>query len=143
MTIDINELRRKLRSDDLIDHVDIHANVKPALAELLDRIEVAEKDIVLKEKIIDALGSALDAVTRERDDLFARIGAMEPTPSVPKLRVGNLPTLNRDAYPALGAWWAQLWDGDDVFARVYGSTPEEAHNRAKMLVAAGSGRGAE
>lgn len=44
MTIDINELRRKLGSDDLIDHLDIHANVKPALTELLDRLEVAEKE---------------------------------------------------------------------------------------------------
>ena len=53
-----------------------------------------------------------------------------------KLHVGNLPTVNQDDYPALGVWWVQLWDGDDVFARVYGSTPEEAHNRAKMLAAA-------
>ena len=67
----------------------------------------------------------------------------QPAPSMPKLRVGNLPTINQDGYPALGAWWVQLWDGDDVFARAYGSTPEEAHNRAEMLVAAGNGRGAE
>ena len=53
-----------------------------------------------------------------------------------KLHVGNLTTVNQDDYPALGVWWVQLWDGDDVFARVYGSTPEEAHNRAKMLAAA-------
>ena len=31
--IDTNELRRKLRSDDPIDHIDIHANVKSVLAE--------------------------------------------------------------------------------------------------------------
>ena len=42
--IDINELRQKLRSDDLIDHVDIHANVKPILAELINRLEAAEKE---------------------------------------------------------------------------------------------------
>ena len=60
----------------------------------------------------------------------------QPAPSMPKLRVGNLPTINQDEYPALGAWWVQLWDGDDVFARVYGSSPEEAHNRAEMLAAA-------
>ena len=41
--IDINNLRRKLRSDDLIDHIDIHANVKSTLAELMDRLEAAEK----------------------------------------------------------------------------------------------------
>lgn len=60
----------------------------------------------------------------------------QPTPSMPKLHVGYLPTINQDGYPALGAWWVQLWDGDDVFARVYGSSPEEAHNRAEMLAAA-------
>ena len=44
MTDHAHELRRKLGSDDLIDHFDIHANVKPALTELLDRLEAAEKE---------------------------------------------------------------------------------------------------
>lgn len=70
--IDINELRRKLGSDDLIDHIDIHANVKPVITELIGRIEAAEKDIALKERIIDSLGSELNAVANERDDLRAR-----------------------------------------------------------------------
>lgn len=67
--IDINELRRKLGSDDLMDRVDIHANVKSTLTELLDRLEAAEKDIALKERIIDSLGSELNAVSNERDEL--------------------------------------------------------------------------
>ena len=75
--IDINELRRKLGSDDITDHVDIHANVKPTLTELLDRLEAAEKDIALKERIIDSLGSELNAVAKERDALRAKIEAME------------------------------------------------------------------
>jgi GH35 family endo-1,4-beta-xylanase len=75
--IDINELRRKLGSDDITDHVDIHANVKPTLTELLDRLEAAEKDIALKERIIDSLGSELNAVANERDELRARIEEME------------------------------------------------------------------
>ena len=45
MTVDINELRRKLQSDDLIDRIDIHANVKPVLTEILDRLEAAEKTL--------------------------------------------------------------------------------------------------
>lgn len=61
----------------------------------------------------------------------------QPALSMPNLHVGNLPTANQDAYPALGAWWVQLWDGDDVIARVYGATPEEAHSRAVMLAATG------
>lgn len=71
--IDINELRRKLGSDDLIDHIDIHANVKPIITELIGRIEAAEKDIALKERIIDSLGSELNAVANERDDLRAEV----------------------------------------------------------------------
>ena len=74
---DINELRRKLGSDDLVDHIDIHANVKPVLTELLGRIEAAERDIAMKERIIDSLGSTLNAVADTRDALRARIEAME------------------------------------------------------------------
>ena len=51
--------------------------MKPALTELLDRLEAAEKDIALKERIIDSLGSALNVVVKERDDLLARIREME------------------------------------------------------------------
>ena len=70
MTIDINELRRKLRSDDLIDHIDIHANVKSTLAELMDRLEAAEKS--------DAESIAMYRKSRdERDALRAKIEAME------------------------------------------------------------------
>ena len=48
-----------------------------AISELLDRLEVAEKDIALKERIIDSLGSELNAVAKERDALRAKIEAME------------------------------------------------------------------
>ena len=71
--IDINELRRKLRSGDIVDHIDIHANVNPILTELLDRIEAADKDIALKEKLIDALGLGLNAAAHERDNLRALV----------------------------------------------------------------------
>lgn len=102
-----------------------------------------------------SLGGCLEAVAPLPDDtqLYALPGAQpapslasgdvsrisggktQPAPSVPKLHVGNLPTVNQDAYPALGAWWVQLWDGDSVFARVYGASPEEASSRAAMLAA--------
>ena len=48
-----------------------------AISELLDRIEAAEKDIALKERIIDSLGSELNAVAKEREELRAKIEAME------------------------------------------------------------------
>ena len=40
--IDTKELRRKLSSDDFMDGVDIHTNVKPILTELINRLEAWE-----------------------------------------------------------------------------------------------------
>jgi hypothetical protein len=58
------------------------------------------------------------------------------------LKVGNLPTYNRDDYPGLGMWWVQLWavESDDkqpgkVVARAYGATPQEARQIAERLAA--------
>ena len=44
---------------------------------LRNRLEEAEKDIAMKEEVIDSLGSELNAVANERDDLLARIREME------------------------------------------------------------------
>ena len=44
-----------------------------AVSELLDRLEAAEKDIALKERVIDSLGSELNAVAKERDALRAEV----------------------------------------------------------------------
>ncbi|CAM8131779.1 hypothetical protein KLPMMMO078M2_25100 [Klebsiella pneumoniae] len=67
----------------------------------------------------------------------------QPAPVVPavsddigEIRVGRLPTMNQDDYPGLGDWWVQLRigeDSDEVWARVYGATPQEANNRADAL----------
>mgnify|MGYP000131372059 CR=1 FL=1 len=46
-------------------------------AALMVKLEAAEKDIALKERIIDSLGSTLNAVANERDALLARIEEME------------------------------------------------------------------
>ena len=46
-------------------------------ASLMAKLEVAEKDIALKERVIDALGSTLNAVANERDALQAKVEAME------------------------------------------------------------------
>ena len=54
------------------------AAANPAtISELLDRLEAAEKDIALKERVIDSLGAELNAVASERDALRAKIEAME------------------------------------------------------------------
>ena len=79
--IDTKELRRKLRSDDLVDHVDIHANVKSVLAELINSLEAAEKErdelrVELNEirywtavahDTIKALNARIEAAEKERD----------------------------------------------------------------------------
>ncbi len=57
-------------------------------------------------------------------------------PDIGEIRVGRLPTMNQDDYPGLGDWWVQLRigkDSDEVLARVYGATPQEANNRAEAL----------
>lgn len=53
-----------------------------------------------------------------------------------EISVGRLPTMNQDDYPGLGDWWVQLRtgkDSDEVLARVYGATPQEANSRAEAL----------
>ena len=95
MTIDINKLRRltqaaltgpdgvSLKWVKLLQDFQKEANPS-AISELLDRLEVVEKDNALKEKIIDSLGAELNAVVKERDAaelmslaLRAKIEAME------------------------------------------------------------------
>jgi len=62
-----------------------------------------------------------------------------PQPAVDnigEISVGRLPTMNQDEYPGLGDWWVRLRIGDDadeVLARVYGATPQEANARAEAL----------
>ena len=58
--IDTNELRRKLGSDDLIDHIDIHSSVKPVLTEILDRLEAAESDAIEQARL-NGMGASREA----------------------------------------------------------------------------------
>lgn len=46
-------------------------------AQIAQRLEAAEKDVALKERLIDALGSTLNAVANECDALRAKIETME------------------------------------------------------------------
>ncbi|MFN4121311.1 hypothetical protein [Acidovorax sp.] len=46
---------------------------------------------------------------------------------------GSLTTLNQDPYPALGKWFVQFWEGDDVAARVYGSDAETLRRRCAAI----------
>ena len=82
--IDTKELRRKLRSDDLMDHVDIHANVKPVLTELINRLEAAEKS--------DAESLMMYRKARgERDELRAKIVGLINAPATKIAQLANAP----------------------------------------------------
>lgn len=78
------------------------------------------------------------SVTVRADDLRALLSKLR-TPVADErvaLRVGNLPTMSQEEYPGLGDWWVQLWHDGEVFARVYGSTPQQAKDRAIALASA-------
>lgn len=71
--IDINELRRKLGSDDIIDHIDIHANVRPIITELIGRIEAVEKEYQHVLEVKEIYQRQLNETEDERDALRAEI----------------------------------------------------------------------
>ncbi|SLX36771.1 Uncharacterised protein [Klebsiella quasipneumoniae] len=81
--------------------------------------------------------------TDENAEFMTLYRHAQPAPVVPavsddigEIRVGRLPTMSQDDYPGLGDWWVQLRigeDSDEVLARVYGATPQEANNRAEAL----------
>lgn len=79
--------------------------------------------------------------THEERRQLLKLGAVNAGPvkyDLGHIRVGRLPTVNQDAYPGLGDYWVQLrigQEGEEVLARVYGNTPEQAHNRAAALAA--------
>ena len=87
-----------------------YAAANPAVVnEILNRLEAAEEDIALKEKIIDALGAELNAVANERDDLLARSEAME----------------NQE--PSRG-WWDDLIADISAIDCMYRGSPTYAHD---------------
>lgn len=85
--IDINELRRKVNSTDIVDHIDLHANIKPFLSELLDRLEAAEKegdtmrtkisDLTINAEYLGNLKKSYEELIGELQDERAKIAAME------------------------------------------------------------------
>ena len=59
---------------------------------------------------------------------------VQPAPvQEPAFKVGNLVTLTGGDYPGLGQWFVQLWDGDEVAARVYGDDREAINRRIAAL----------
>ncbi|MBP1131318.1 hypothetical protein JOE25_002898 [Serratia sp. PL17] len=71
-------------------------------------------------------------------ELLANREAQPVAGELGEICVGRLPTMNQEEYPGLGDWWVQLRIGanhDEILARVYGATPEEAVTRARALTA--------
>lgn len=83
------------------------------------------------------LGYAMADAVKVIDSAIAAANAKAIVPDdIGEIRVGHLPTMNQDDYPGLGDWWVQLRigeDSDEVLARVYGATPQEANSRAEAL----------
>ena len=79
MTDHANELRRYSRKIGYPagDVPSVMLAAADEIERLAARLEAAEKDVALKERVIDALGSELNAVANERDALRAKIEAME------------------------------------------------------------------
>lgn len=61
------------------------------------------------------------------------IGEANGMVQAPVFKVGNLVTVNQDPYPALGQLFMQLWDGDDLIARVYADDERTLHKRVAAL----------
>lgn len=82
--------------------------------------------------------NAAEAILALTAELLVHREAQTETGKLGEIRVGRLPTMNQENYPGLGDWWVQLRIGanhDEILARVYGATPEEAVARARLLAA--------
>jgi hypothetical protein len=53
--------------------------------------------------------------------------------AVGKWRSGNLLTMNQEDYPGLAAWYGQVWEGEEVVARVYGKDHEQVRERIAAI----------
>ena len=106
MTVDTNELRRKVNSTDIVDHIDLHANIKPFLSEMIDRLEAAEKerDDVAQQLVQSEQGKR--KISKECDTLRVKIAAMERQKPVGKFT----------QHPSNGLW-EQDGYGDNPDAR--------------------------
>ncbi len=115
-----------------------HAQPAPVVsAELLHTAASAIEDLLTTK---DRTGACVwfDLPFRLRSAANAQPAPVVPAVSddIGEIRVGRLPTMNQDDYPGLGDWWVQLRigeDSDEVLARVYGATPQEANSRAEAL----------
>ena len=82
---EVNKLTRQLevtkaslsRWEAVFGHLGTPDEVGNEWHALIERLEAAEKDLALRERVIDALGSELNAVANERDALRLCEAALE------------------------------------------------------------------
>ncbi|MFW7901017.1 hypothetical protein ACOIES_10290 [Klebsiella pneumoniae] len=130
--------RRLIQSFEPGTKLYLHAQSVPVVsADLLHTAASAIEDLLTTK---DRTGACVwfDLPFRLRSAANAQPAPVVPAVSddIGEIRVGRLPTMNQDDYPGLGDWWVQLRigeDSDEVLARVYGATPQEANNRAEAL----------
>jgi len=58
--IDTKKLRQKISSVDIVDHIDLHANIRPLLSEMIDRLEAAEKELESWKGLARQFGNEAD-----------------------------------------------------------------------------------
>jgi len=82
----------------------------------------------------NACGLPCEPCEGKPDPEWITTPAAQPAPvQEPAFKVGNLVTLTGGEYPGLGQWFVQLWDGDEVAARVYGNDREAINRRVAAL----------
>ena len=111
-------------------------NVGAILAEEIAELARIALASLEAEPAIELKGGKVRFLAVPVDGLFYSAPPAPVVPDIGEISVGRLPTMNQDDYPGLGDWWVQLRIGEDcdeVLARVYGATPQEANSRAEAL----------
>ena len=118
--IDIEELRS------MVNGAQFEGFANSVIHSLLDRLEAAEKEIALKERVIDALGSELNAVAKERDALRAKIEQMEQQEPAGTLHDDGYFVWRRGCRPYESnyvGWMMKLYALPGAIARATGEQP--------------------
>lgn len=111
--------------------------LEQAARQALEALEICNANVYVKgTEAITALREALaeQECKAKYDERFERLEKSEQqAEQEPVFKVGNLVTVNQDPYPALGQLFVQLWDGDDLVARVYADDEKTLRKRVSAL----------